>query len=162
MNRRILFLLLLVLAFHLPPASARDAESDAAASLRIKQNIPDQLVPAGVIIRIDLRRTDGMSEKRATIKDQETIGLICSALRENILHDRYKIGLQFHSPSQTLEMKFIRKNKPPLRLIYVGASMYWISWNQDMVKKHSDINFQSEQFDAVVLRIADIERLLSR
>ena len=162
MNRRILFLLLLAFAFHLPPAIARDVENDAANSMRIKQNVPNLLVPAGAIIRIDLRRTDGIREKRATIKDEETIGLIRSALRENILHDCYKIGLQFHSPSQTLEMKFIRKKKPHLRLIYVGESIYWISWNQDMVQKHSDINFQSEQFDAVVLRIGDIERLLRR
>lgn len=140
MKRLILFLL--ISAFILPIYTlGLAAEDDAAARLRIKQNVPNLLVPAGSIVRIDLRLTDGKSEKRATIKDPGTILGISSGLREAILQDRFNIGRQFHSPRHTLEITFIHKEKPAIRLTWVGVSMYWMSWNKEMAEKNDAINF---------------------
>ncbi len=124
-------------------------DGDAAAKLRIKQNVPNLLVPAGSIVRIDLKLTDGKSEKKGTIRDQKTIIFICSGLREIILQDHFNIGRQRHQPSRTLEITFIHKEKPPVRLSWVGMSNYWMSWNREMLEKHHEINFQSERFDRV-------------
>ncbi len=156
MKKPILFLL--ISAFVLPIHTLGLAgESDAAAKLRIRQNVPNLLVPAGSIVRIDLKLTDGMSEKRGTIKDSNTLLSICSELREAILQDRFNVGRQIHSPRHTLEITIIHKEKPPIRLIWVGESMYWMFWNEETTEKHDVINFQSEWFDRMFFTSAFLE-----
>ena len=123
--------------------------NDEAARSRIMENVPPLLIPAGSITRIDLRLRDGKVEKRGVIKDQQTITFICSGLRHVILQNRFKIGRQWHQPSQMLQIVLVHKEKPPIHLNWVGMSMYWITWNEEMRKSYEAINFQSEEFDRV-------------
>ena len=127
-------------------ASGAGSEADAVARVRIRQAVPAVLTPCSAIERITVAAFRGAAGSPArSISDPATIDLLCGKLRDTVVQEQFQVGHQVHSPAEAIEITFIQRSKPALKLVSVGDDMFWISWD-GQPDSQQRYNLQSASF----------------